>query len=212
MPLAQLGIFHLYILRKLNQLMISKVNTMESASELLQQSLAYITPISAELPVLDLACGSGRNGLYLLGNDYDVVFADRNIDCLKSIKSELNKPDFVDKKHLASYWPIDFEQVNFTQLANKQYAAIIVFRYLHRALFSQIKQAVAPGGTIVYETFTEDQPNYGRPTNPNFLLKHGELQNLFSDWKIIHYYEGILEGKEVGKQAVAQIIAIKPAR
>ncbi len=196
--------------------MIPKANMMQSPSELLKQSLAYLTPITTGLSVLDLACGSGRNGLYLLENGCDVVFADKNVDSLHTIEAKIAN-EFSENKELAAFWPVDFEHESFTGLASNQYAAIVVFRYLHRALFSQIKQAIVPGGIIVYETFTEQQPQYGRPTNPNFLLKKGELDAIFSDWTIVHSFEGIqeipsgIQAQQTKKQAVAQIIAIKPS-
>ena len=66
------------------------------------------------------------------------------------------------------------------------------------------------------EEFTVDQAGFGRPKNPDFLLKHGELAELFSDWQIIHSFEGVIDAKNTnvhndsGKQAIAQIIARKP--
>lgn len=196
--------------------MTSKVNQVESASTLLKQSLAYLTPISVELPVLDLACGQGRNGLYLLDNGLDVVFADKQSEFLSQIKVKVAAKhcDDDESAEVANYWPVDFECDNFSELAKKQFSAIIVFRYLHRALFPQIKEAIAAGGVVVYETFTQDQAQYGRPSNPDFLLKPNELQEVFSDWKIVHYFEGVVNNETSQasqKSAIAQIIAIKPS-
>lgn len=182
------------------------------ASDLLMQSLAYLTPLSDDLPILDLACGTGRNGLCLLDNGHDVVFADKNLESLAQIKQQLLTEQYQESRDYAKFWPVDFEQENFTDLAAKQFAAIVVFRYLHRALFPQIKQAIVPGGAIVYETFTQAQAQYGRPTNPDFLLKPQELKAQFADWNILHYYEGVVDNEQNDtKQAIAQIIAIKPS-
>jgi len=170
---------------------------------------------NTQAPVLDLACGSGRNGLYLLEQNMPVVFADINESALEQVKNTLSSYDN-GVTSLANFWQVDFEQDSLDQddtkpLAGKSFSAIMVFRYLHRALFEQIKQAVTAGGYVVYETFTVDQPQFGRPTNPKFLLKHGELAELFSDWQIIHSFEGVVDANnESGKQAIAQIIARKP--
>ena len=166
--------------------------------------------------VLDLACGSGRNGLYLVENDIPMTFADVNGEALEQIKSSL-KDENGHKQKLAQYWQVDFEQVNFEQvnkapLQDKSFAAVMVFRYLHRPLFDQIKAAIKPGGMIIYETFTEQQAQFGRPKNPDFLLKPSELFTLFYDWKILHSFEGIVNTSSNGdiKQAIAQVVAIKP--
>jgi len=170
---------------------------------------------NTQAPVLDLACGSGRNGLYLLEQNMPVVFADINESALEQVKNTLSSYDN-GVTSLANFWQVDFEQDSLDQddtkpLAGKSFSAIMVFRYLHRALFEQIKQAVTAGGYVVYETFTVDQPQFGRPTNAKFLLKHGELAELFSDWQIIHSFEGVVDANnESGKQAIAQIIARKP--
>ena len=172
-------------------------------------------------PVLDLACGNGRNGLYLIENNIHVTFADVNSKVLEQVNQSIKKLA-TDKQKLAHCWQVDFEQSNaasldtvstsITPLKNKLFSAIIVFRYLHRPLFEQIKAAIIPGGMIVYETFTEQQAQLGRPKNTDFLLKTGELATIFSDWKIVHSFEGVVDVslQEHKQQAIAQLVAIKP--
>jgi SAM-dependent methyltransferase len=181
-----------------------------SHSALLEKAVELFRQTNIQAPVLDLACGSGRNGLYILAQRIPVVFADINESSLEQVKTTLCSHD--DKAiSLASYWQIDLEQDDKETLKDHSFSAIIVFRYLHRALFEQIKQAVLPGGYVVYETFTVDQPQFGRPNNPHFLLKPEELVERFSDWHIIYSFEGVIDANnESGKQAVAQIIARKP--
>ena len=101
---------------------------------------------------------------------------------------------------------------NTKPLHEKHFAAVMVFRYLHRPLFEQIKAAIVPGGMIIYETFTEQQAQFGRPKNPDFLLKPTELEGLFADWRILHSFEGVVNTSQHNntQQAIAQIVAIKP--
>jgi hypothetical protein len=74
-----------------------------------------------------------------------------------------------------------------------------------------IKDSVQPGGLVVYETFTVDQPRFGRPSNPNFLLRPGELENTFYNWEILHSFEGVAISASSGQeQAIAQVVARKP--
>jgi hypothetical protein len=55
------------------------------------------------------------------------------------------------------------------------YAAVLVTNYLHRPLFPALLDALAPAGLLIYETFAAGNERYGRPSNPDFLLKPGEL-------------------------------------
>ena len=182
-------------------------------SPLIEQYLAQLQSVVEEkqLPVLDLACGSGRNGLYLVENNMSVTFADVNREALEQIQQSL-PCDSASKQTLSHCWHVDFEQDNTTPLRDKCFAAVMVFRYLHRPLFKQIKSAVKPGGLVIYETFTEQQAQFGRPKNPDFLLKSGELLELFAGWEILHSFEGVVNSslQSNAQQAIAQIVAVKP--
>ncbi|MEY8214173.1 MAG: class I SAM-dependent methyltransferase [Colwellia sp.] len=181
-----------------------------SHSPLLEKAIELLHEANMQAPVLDLACGSGRNGLYLVNQNIPVIFADIKKSALEQVESTVTR-HHCEEKSTANFWKIDFEQADIKPFAGKSFSAIIVFRYLHRPLFEQIKQAVIPGGYVVYETFTVGQPQFGRPKNPNFLLNHGELAELFFDWHIIHSFEGVIDvNNESGKQAIAQVIARKP--
>jgi hypothetical protein len=65
-----------------------------------------------------------------------------------------------------------------------------------------------PGGLVVYETFTVAQRRFGRPNNPDFLLRQGELKASFNDWELIHHFEGIRPDPDRG---IARIVARKPS-
>ncbi len=93
-------------------------------------------------------------------------------------------------------------------LQEDYYRAIMVFRYLHRPLMPSLRRAIRRGGILIYETFTIEQPRYGRPRNPDFLLRPGELAGWFRDWEIIHSFEGLLENPT---RAMAQLVCRKPA-
>jgi tellurite methyltransferase len=178
-------------------------------SPLIRQYLKQLKSLSTDkqATVLDLACGSGRNGLYLIENDIPVTFADVNSAAIEQVQQLAS---MANNTQQADFWSIDFEQEGASPLAGKSFAAILVFRYLHRPLFEQIKHAILPNGMIIYETFTTAQAQFGRPKNPDFLLKSGELVEIFSDWKILHSFEGIIESTNGSKQVIAQIVAIKP--
>ncbi len=161
-------------------------------------------------PILDLACGSGRNGLHLLENRIPVVFADIRPNALAGIQLRLDKilPD--RDEPLASVWEVDFELFGGNPFAQRMFGGMVVFSYLHRPLLAALKQSVHPGGFVIYETFTTGQEQFGRPKNPDFLLQPGELREHFSDWDVLHYYEGVVDAG-TGSKAIAQLAARKPA-
>ncbi|ABC77642.1 methyltransferase domain-containing protein [Syntrophus aciditrophicus] len=154
-----------------------------------------------EGPILDLACGKGQNGLFLAGLNLPVILADRSAEALKEAQRTAKENGLN-----AQFWEVDLE-TGSNPLKVDYYRAILVFRYLHRPLLPCLKKGIRGGGILIYETFTIDQPRYGRPHNPDYLLKHGELAGEFKDWHILHYYEGIIESPQ---RAMAQIVCRKP--
>lgn len=183
----------------------SATMTSMQVSNLIKKSLQAIQEAGVHGPVLDLACGSGRNGMYLVRKGQSVIFADRDQGKLNEIARHL------EGNELAIFWPVDLEQTARNPLAGRSFASILVFRYLHRLLMAAIKESVQSGGLIVYETFTTDQPRFGRPGNPDFLLRPGELEETFYNWEILHSFEGITISETSGReQAIAQIVARKP--
>jgi tellurite methyltransferase len=170
--------------------------------KLLLDHLDLLTGLDRSLPVLDLACGSGRNGLVLSQQGVPVVFADRSVADLEHIKRQLTENAWPGRA-----WQVDLEQPGSAPLADLQFGAIICFRYLHRPIFPALLKAIIPGGLVVYETFTTNNRRFGRPNNPDFLLKPGELKTIFKDWQIIFYFEGDLQSPD---RNVAQLVARKP--
>lgn len=173
----------------------------QPASDLLLNNLDLLLSLDRSLPVLDLACGEGRNGLVLAEHGMLVVFADRSENALKAVEKDL-----IDRGLPGRTWQVDLELARANPLSGQRYSAVIGFRYLHRPLFPAIKNAVMPGGLVVYRTFTVDNRRFGRPDNPDFLLQPGELKAIFEDWETIDYFEGRLKDPD---REVAQVVARK---
>lgn len=152
-------------------------------------------------PILDLACGDGHNGIFLAKKGLEVICCDASEEALKRAK-RLAAVNGVAIK----IWRVDLEKNETNLLSENFYGGIVIFRYLHRPLISCIKKALKKGGVLIYETYTVRQPQFGKPHNPDFLLKPEELRSWFIDWEIIYYFEGI---KENPKRAIAQIVCRK---
>jgi SAM-dependent methyltransferase len=173
------------------------------AASLVREWADFLITQSLCGPVLDLACGDGRNGLYLAARGLHVLFCDRSRESLDLVqRAALNANLVCDTRQL------DLEVEGVNPLPEDRFGAVLVFRYLHRPLIANIRKSVCGGGIVIYETFTVEQPRFGKPSNPSFLLRSGELKAWFRDWSVLHYFEGILENPD---RAVAQIVCRKPA-
>ena len=168
------------------------------ASQLITQSQELNRLEKSE--VLDLACGSGRNGLWFVDKGHNVTFID---------KSRASLSQRLEQHH---YLEWDLEDGSAPSLPEEKYDVVLVFNYLHRPLFPQVANCIKPGGLLIYETFIEKQAEIGRPKNPKFLLKTDELKNQFEKWTQVHYFEGTVASASnpANYSYKAQLIARKP--
>lgn len=154
---------------------------------------------------LDVAMGEGRNAIYLATRGFDVDGVDADPRAVARAR--------VAARRLAA--PIRAVVGNVEDgtyiIPIETYDVIVVFNYLHRPMFNDIHEGLRPGGVVVYQTFTTKQAQYGRPTNPDFLLEPGELERVFADWEILRYREIEGPARRGGPtRAVASIVAKKP--
>ena len=176
-------------------------STLKPATLLVEQSRLFLDA-TLPGPVLDLACGEAHNSIFLALEGVKVIRGDLSSEALERA-GELAK----ECGAAINAWQVDLEPKGVNPLPEYAYGAILVFRYLHRPLIPYIKKALRNGGLLLYETFTVEQPRFGKPRNPDYLLQSGELRHMFADWEVMHYFEGIRENPT---RAVAQIVCRKP--
>ena len=169
---------------------------------LLQEFVDILLQEAPHGSVLDLASGNCHNGIFLAQQGFNVICCDISAAALNSVSDAAGSLG-VKVKTLQ----IDLERQDSNPLPPEQFAVILVFRYLHRPLLPHLREALQHTGFLIYETYTVDQVKFGRPHNPDFLLKPKELLEAFTGWKIIHYFEGILSNPD---RAVAQLVCRKP--
>ncbi len=139
-------------------------------------------------PVVDVACGTGRHTRAAAAAcDALCVGIDRRRDTLASLR-DAPRAGGPGRLTVVS---ADLEQGHGAPLSRASCGALLVFRYLWRPLASQLAETLRSGGLLLYETFTEDQRDlpYG-PENPDFLLRPGELIELFSTLQVLDHREG----------------------
>lgn len=117
--------------------------------------------------VLDVACGGGRHARYFAGLGHAVEAVDRDAAALAGLAGvQLIETRCADLE--SAPWPY----------AGRLFGVMVVTNYLHRPLFPFLLEALAPGGVLIYETFALGNEHFGRPSNPAFLLRPGELLEL----------------------------------
>jgi SAM-dependent methyltransferase len=141
-------------------------------------------------PVLDVACGAGRHALVFAERGFEVFAVDRDEQVLPG-SVQFVRADLED----GGPWPF----------AGRRFGAIVVTNYLHRPLFPILAESLDEGGVLIYETFMTGNERYGRPSNPNFLLRPGELLEAFRTLAVVAFEQGTLERP---KPAVVQRICV----
>lgn len=155
---------------------------------------------------LDLAMGEGRNAIYLASRGYDVDGVDVDATAVARARASARRLGTPMRAVVGNV-----EDGTYI-LPMDTYDLIVVFRFLHRPLFQEIRSGLKPSGTVVYQTFTTEQARFGRPTHPAHLLHPGELRAMFEDWEILEYREGLEHcGPAGAPQALAGIVARRPA-
>ncbi|MFC1846121.1 class I SAM-dependent methyltransferase [Chloroflexota bacterium] len=149
---------------------------------------------------LDIAMGSGHNAVFLAQMGFDVRGIDISAEAVNNALDLAKEFNVVIKAEV-----VDLES-DFT-IKKGYYDVIICFNYLQRSLIPQIKDGLRPGGMIVYETFIAEQATlFGKPKNPDFLLKHNELLDMFRDFRCLRYREGIIEDQKAAASILAEKI------
>lgn len=155
--------------------------------------------IGAGARVLDLAAGGGRNARFLAARGANVLAVDRDAAALAACAGVAGiETRVVDLE--TGTWP----------LAREQFDAIVVCHYLHRPLFPHLRAALAANGVLFYETFADGQQCFGRPSNPDFLLRPGELLEVAARrpaLTVIAFEQGVVEREAEARKSVLQRIA-----
>lgn len=145
---------------------------------------------------LDIACGHGRNTLYLAAQGYQVEGLDRDEEAIAFLNREAKR-----ERLPCAGRSVDLEGENV--LPDTQYDLVTCFYYLDRKIIPAMKSALKVGGVLVYETFLIDQhERFGKPARREFCWAHREPLQLFFDFRIHFYFEGFKEGRWI-----AQLIA-----
>jgi SAM-dependent methyltransferase len=153
--------------------------------------------IPARGPVLDLAAGGGRHTRFLLSRGHPVLAVDRDVTGLADLQVDPAVTILASDLEDGRPWPF----------GDRRFAGVVVTNYLHRPLLPAVVAAVAPGGCLIYETFAIGNERFGKPSNPDFLLRPGELLEAVRGRLTVLAYEN-LEVTEPRPAVLQRIAAV----
>ena len=142
--------------------------------------------------MLDVACGNGRHVRWFAERGCRVTAVDRDAAAVEPLRGTA---EVVVADIEGAPWP----------LQSREFDAVVVTNYLWRELLPTIVASVAPGGVLLYETFTTAHASIGKPSNPDFLLRPGELLVATKALRVVAYEDGFLDDPQRFVQRVAAV-------
>jgi tellurite methyltransferase len=158
-----------------------------------------LLPLLSSGPALDVACGTGRNAVFLAARGQHVTAVDFSavaLDILEVRARGLHVPVRLGKSfhdvHETHRRGLELLQADLERahLPAHAYDLIVCIQFLQRSLFPQMVRALRPNGILLFETYTRAQLEFeGGPRNPAYLLEIGELRGAFPSLCVLFYRE-----------------------
>jgi len=142
-------------------------NTLPGAHDGILNASPWVRRFAPLIPkggvVLDLACGSGRHSELLAKLGYSILAVDQDVTAVEGLNNPLITPKCLNLEQ--EDWPF----------LGEAFSAIVVTNYLYRPHLDELAGMLQADGILIYETFSQGNGEFGKPSNPNFLLNPGEL-------------------------------------
>src|SRR5688572_12922613 len=158
--------------------------------------LDTVARLPNDLSLVDIAGGVGRHAIPIARAGRPVLLLDIAINAVTAARKAEPGLDAVVAS--ASALP----------LRPRQFGVVLVTNFLDRAIFPDLVDLIAPGGFLVYETYTVAHLNLVRhgiargPSSPQYLLAPEELPRLARGLEVRDYSEGEVED-EAGRRCCA---------
>ena len=156
--------------------------------------------------VLDVAAGGGRHTRWLAAQGWRVVAVDRDTSALLDLVDSAEAPGGRPPDGAADVEVVeaDLEQGPWP-FPERRFDGVVVTNYLHRPLLPTLVASLAPGGVLIYQTYARGHERYGRPTNPDWLLRPGELLEAVRGRLRVVAYEDLTTGQPARVQRIAAL-------
>ena len=152
---------------------------------------------------MDLACGLGRNSIYLAELGFEVDAIDVSLVGLEIAREKAKE------RRLLIHW-LNEDLVNDWTIPTQQYDLILMFRFVSSEVLLKLPQLLAQGGALIIEEHLEwPQGNVVGPSGNRFRVKPGELMEGCKELDVLFHYEGLVEEPDGSMAALAQIHAKK---
>jgi tellurite methyltransferase len=139
---------------------------------------------------LDVACGNGRNSIFLCQKGFHVDAVDLSTVATDHLKGRHPLLDVI------------CADLDTWQIPSERYDLIVNIRFLDRRLFPSILAGLKPGGVLVFESFLDADKN-------RYCLKYNELLRAFAALRVVYYEER--KTAHAGEfDQIASLVAIKP--
>ena len=148
---------------------------------------------------LDLACGTGRNALWLAEHGWKVTAVDGAQAAIEILRSRAQ-----DRGLNINAVVADLEKDEF-EIEPSDWNLVAICYYLQRNLFEPAKRGVALGGILISIVHVNEP---GEPDGP-YRFRPGQLETYFAGWEILHRHEG-KANDSAHRRAVAEIVARRP--
>ena len=165
--------------------------------------VSTIARLPNELTVIDVAGGTGRHAIPVARKGRGVLLVD--IAAVAVRMAQAAEPSLLGLVADATRLP----------LRPGKFGVVMVVNFLDRDIFADLARLLAPGGFLVYETYTKahlDLVNRGLARGPHsleYLLNPGELPELARGLAVIEYFEGEVED-DAGRRCCARLLARQP--
>jgi len=182
--------------------------TRKHPSALLVEWLPRLELVEEPHRAIDLACGIGRNALYLAQHGWEVHAVDISEVALQKLAAvaadgleiRCTRMDL----EAGQPWPAELKTAGLFDLA-------IMIRYTNLALITQVKELLKPGGYLITEAHRITDEDVAGPHGPRFRVAPGALRDAAAGYEIIDYRESIAEDPDGRRVALARMLARRPA-
>lgn len=148
---------------------------------------------------LDVACGLGATAIALAEAGFDVTAIDIAPTALARARAE------AERRGVTVDWQC--ADLSDLRLPPAQYDLIVNIHYVNRDLTAQFAEALRPGGHVLFEQHLRWPTPVAGPGSDHFRLRPGELQHLLWQLDVVHYAEGLFDGPDGERLALARAVA-----